>query len=117
MADQRRRRAPDPPDPDDPTRLEDPTSLDQALAKLVAKRGWGTRLEAAAVHARWEDIAGPQLARHCRPVRLAGGVLVVAVSSSAWAEQVRYLAGDLVQRANAVLGDGFVERVTVTIGK
>nr|MDP9405128.1 DUF721 domain-containing protein [Actinomycetota bacterium] len=57
-----------------------------------------------------------ELARYVAPVRLAGGVLVVRVGSPVWATQVRYLAADLVARANAVLGEGEVTALTVTTG-
>nr|MBA2529021.1 DUF721 domain-containing protein [Euzebyales bacterium] len=43
--------------------------------------------------------------------------LVVRAESSAWATQVRYLGGQLVARANAVLGDGQVTTLTVTTGR
>jgi predicted nucleic acid-binding Zn ribbon protein len=65
------------------------------------------------VHEVWDEIAGPQVAEHVRPVRLHGGVLVVRADSPAWATQVRYLATDLMRRANEVLGDGQVASVTV----
>jgi predicted nucleic acid-binding Zn ribbon protein len=93
-----------------------PAPLAEALGGLVQRHGWARRLEGARVHEHWEEIAGAQLARHTTPVRLHGGVLVLQVASPMWATQVRYLAGDLVARANAVLGEGAVERVQVVSG-
>jgi predicted nucleic acid-binding Zn ribbon protein len=86
------------------------------LGALTARRGWQHRLEGARVHDVWAEIAGPQLAAHTRPVRLHGGVLVVRAESPAWATQVRYLSGDLLARANEVLGAGRVARVVLVTG-
>jgi predicted nucleic acid-binding Zn ribbon protein len=94
-----------------------PAPLADALGGLVRRQGWSRRLEGARVHEHWEEIAGAQLARHTNPVRLHGGVLVLEAASPMWATQVRYLAGDLVARANAVLGPGSVARVQVVSGR
>lgn len=94
-----------------------PAALDEVLAGLVTRRGWGRRLEGARIHARWEEIAGEQLARHTEPVRLVGGVLVLRADSGAWATQVSYLSPQLAARANAVLGEEQVATVRVVTGR
>ena len=73
-------------------------------------------MEGARVHDRWVEIAGAQMAAHTEPVRLHGGVLVVRAESPTWATQVSYLSGELVERANAVLGEGQVHRVVLVTG-
>lgn len=67
-----------------------------------------------AVFSRWDEIAGPALARHVRPLRLTPGELVVAVDEPAWATQVRSLAGELLRRVGEVAGETPAQlRVTV----
>ena len=90
-----------------------PPAVSDLVATLSSAKGWSTRLRGARIHAAWVEIAGEELARHVTPVRLAGGVLVVQAESPAWATQVRYLAPELRDRANAVLGEGEVRTVTV----
>jgi predicted nucleic acid-binding Zn ribbon protein len=107
-------------DDDDPVLTPEgpePAPVGALLSGLAARRGWAARLEGAQVHARWQEIAGDQLARHAEPVRLHGGVLVVRVRSTAWATQLRFLGARLVARANAVLGQGQVTRLTVVVGE
>ena len=120
MSADRRRRGFDPfgadQDPDGPSRAEPPAPLADALAAVSRRRGWARRLEEAQVHDVWEQVAGADLARHVTPVRLHGGVLVLRASSTVWATQVRYLAGDLIPRLNAALGQDLIERVKVTAG-
>ncbi len=41
---------------------------------------------------------------------------MLRVDTPAWATQVRYLSGDLADRANAVLGEGTVQTITLTTG-
>ena len=124
----RRRATPDlPPEPDawtvaeedEPhlTRVEGPTELSGMLARLTRRPGWGERLGAARLDAAWDDIVGEDLAAHCEPVRIAGGVLAVRASNNVWATQLRYLSGELVERARTVLGPGSVREVTITVGR
>ena len=94
-----------------------PPALSDLVGSMASRRGWGSRLRGARVHAVWSEIAGEELARHVQPVRLAGGVLVVRAESPAWATQVSYLAPQLLQRANEVLGEGEVTTVTVQSGQ
>ena len=56
------------------------------------------------LQARWSDIVGDTFAAHVRPLKLAGGTLVIAVDDPAWVTQLTYLEGDLVTRCNEALG-------------
>ncbi len=60
---------------------------------------WGT------VFTRWEEIVGPSLARHTRPLRLESAVLVVAVDQPPWATQVRALAPGILDRLRERTGE------------
>lgn len=95
--------------PDKPS----PPALGELVESFKSRRGWEARLRGARIHTAWTEIAGEELARHVSPVRLAGGVLVVSAESPAWATQVQYLAAQLLERANEVLGEGEVRTVTV----
>lgn len=65
----------------------------------------------------WEEVVGARLARETAPVRLDEAGLVVAASDGAWAAQVRFLEGELRQRANAVLGTEEVRVIRVVVGR
>jgi len=91
----------------------DPQPFARAIRELLAARGWERQAAIGGVFGRWAEIVGPELAAHTRPVSFADGELVVATDSTAWATQVRLLAGTLVRRLNEELGDGTVARVKV----
>ena len=57
------------------------------------------------VFSRWEELVGSSVARHTRPVRLAGGTLVVAVDQPAWATQLRVLAPGILERLTERTGE------------
>lgn len=90
-----------------------PVEVSGVLSELAQARGWAPRLRGAQVHDVWQEAAGDDLARHVRPVRLHGGVLVLEASSSGWATQVRYLTADLARRLNEALGGELVSQVRV----
>jgi len=94
-------------------RREDPQPLNTAIAGLLSDQGWQAAAAAGSVFGRWPQIVGPDLAAHTRPDRLDGGELVVIADSTAWATQVRLLAGTLIRRVNSELGTGTVTRVKV----
>jgi Dna[CI] antecedent, DciA len=68
----------------------------------------------SAVFSRWEEIVGPSVARHVRPVRFSGGVLVVAVDQPAWATQVRALGPGVLARVGEV-GGVVPDRLQITV--
>ena len=66
-------------------------------------------LEAAARSYRvgecWEEAVGPQVASHCRPVALRGGVLEARVDSSVWCQELQLQTPEILASLRGVLGD------------
>ena len=56
----------------------------------AVQRGWQREGHLAALWQAWPRIAGPQLAPHCRPLRLAGGLLTVGAAPGPWLLALRY---------------------------
>jgi predicted nucleic acid-binding Zn ribbon protein len=115
---QERRRTRTPPQssgahPDD----RDPQPLDSSIGRLIDQQGWGTDVRVHGVFTRWDVIVGQDVAQHARPVSYVreddGGRLVVQTDSTAWATQMRLLAGNLLRRLNEELGDRTVTVIDV----
>lgn len=69
---------------------------------------------AARIVARWPDVVGEAVAAHCHPTRIEeGGILVVSADSTAWATQLAYLQGMLMDRLAVVCGPGVVRGVRI----
>jgi predicted nucleic acid-binding Zn ribbon protein len=64
----------------------------QALAPLLEalQRQWQGEGHLAALWQAWPRIAGPQLAQHCRPLRLQNGRLTVGASHPQWLQALRF---------------------------
>ena len=95
--------------PDD----RDPQTLESTLGRLVGDQGWETELRVHGVFTRWASVVGGEVAAHVTPESYAEGRLVVRTDSTAWATQMKLLAGNLVHRLNQDLGDGTVEVIDV----
>ena len=74
-------------------RREDPQPLLSAIDGLLDTRGWQQQAAMGSVFGRWPEIVGQDLAAHTRPDSFADGELAVIADSTAWATQVRLLAG------------------------
>jgi predicted nucleic acid-binding Zn ribbon protein len=98
-------------------RSGEPAGIGAVLDELLSSPRWrpGTRL--AELAARWEEVVGPRLARECRAVSLAGGTLLVEVSTAAWAVQLRFLEEEIRRRANETIGTGSVRTVRVVVDR
>jgi predicted nucleic acid-binding Zn ribbon protein len=96
---------------------KEPRPIGDALADVLRARGWDGRLAAARVVARWPEVVGEAVAAHCQPSRLeADGTLQVVADSAAWATQLTYLQGTLLDRLGAECGPGLVRRIQVRTG-
>jgi predicted nucleic acid-binding Zn ribbon protein len=91
----------------------DPELLGETLSRLLVDRGWDVPAAVAGVTERWAEIAGADLAQHCRPEKFDSGVLELVAESTAWATQVRLLVPRLHSRVDEVVGRGVVTRIEV----
>lgn len=91
----------------------DPQLFGTLLAKLVKTRGWQKPAAEARVFGEWEKVVGPEVAAHSRPVKLEDGELTVEAESTAWATQLRLLAGKLIVRIAGEVGNGVVKRLHI----
>ena len=91
----------------------DPQPLGAVLDRLVKARGWQRQTAEATVFADWPKVVGEEVAGHCRPVKLEGGELTIEAESTAWATQLRLLAGRLLAGIARQVGDNVVTRLHV----
>ena len=91
----------------------DPGRIDAVLDSQLKERGWKEPLQVGAVVGRWEDIVGRLVAMHCPVESFHDGKLLVRAQSSAWAQQLRLLLPEVMDRIAEVVGVGVVEKVVV----
>lgn len=92
----------------DRNRHDDPQPLGKVVESLVESlhgdRPGPSSRAVGGVFGRWNEIVGPDVARHVHPVRLETDRLVVEVADPAWATQVRLLADQMRSRVAEVTG-------------
>ena len=86
-------------------------SLD-ATARRLGSPGVGLL---GVIFAHWEELVGPEVASHAQPYRLRAGVLVIEVDQPAWATQLRFLSGELLERVGEVAGPDGVREVQIRV--
>ncbi|MCZ7440638.1 DciA family protein [Micromonospora sp. WMMC241] len=91
----------------------DPQPLGAVLDKLVKARGWQQPAAEATVFGAWEKVVGPEVAQHSRPVKLENGELTVEARSTAWATQLRLLAGSLLKQIASEVGHNVVRKLHI----
>ncbi|MEU4788737.1 DUF721 domain-containing protein [Micromonospora tulbaghiae] len=91
----------------------DPQPLGAVLDKLVKARGWQQPAAEATVFGAWEKVVGQEVAQHSRPVKLEDGELTVEARSTAWATQLRLLAGSLLQQIGREVGHNVVRKLHI----
>jgi hypothetical protein len=87
--------------------------LGSVLRSSFAGTTLGERLKDLAIWQHWEQVVGAAIARRARPVRLAGGVLTVAVGSAPWMQQLSFMKADLITRLNGCLGEERVREIVL----
>jgi predicted nucleic acid-binding Zn ribbon protein len=91
----------------------DPQPFGAVLDRLVKARGWQRPAAEATVFGHWERVVGADVASHCRPIKLEDGELTVEAESTAWATQLRLLAGKLLVRIAGEVGNNVVKKLHI----
>jgi predicted nucleic acid-binding Zn ribbon protein len=92
-----------------------PTRLGDALRAALARLPIARQLADYDLWTHWDVVVGPTLALHARPERLRRGVLVVAVDSPEWMQELQFLKHELCERLNARLGRPAVRELFVVL--
>lgn len=91
------------------------TPIGDVVDGLLKERTFARGLPIGQLAADWVLVVGPRLAAESAPVSLERGILVVAATTGPWGAQVRFLAEQIRERADAALGAGSVAKVQVVV--
>ena len=97
------------------TGADAPEPLSSALDRLSKRLGGPPSAVLRTIFGRWEELVGPAVAAHVRPVALRGKVLLVAADAPAWATQMAWLGPDLARKVNEDLGASVVTSVETRV--
>lgn len=94
---------------------EEPMSIADALARVQAELGLPETDALRTLTDAWTTIVGPDVAAHARLDAVRDETLSIAVDSTLWATQLRYLEADIVERANDLVGSRVVHGIRVRV--
>ena len=80
-----------------------PEPLGPLVARVLEDIGAGDSARVMRIAECWEAAVGPEIAAHCRPTALRGGVLEDTVDSSVWCQQLQLRGPEILEALRAVL--------------
>ncbi|MGO8870718.1 MAG: DciA family protein [Acidimicrobiales bacterium] len=92
-----------------------PQALDASIDAVTRRLGMQDPRGLGRLFSRWEQMVGPAVAEHVKPVRLDAEALVVTVDHPAWATQVRHLGEELLDRVAEEVGVARPSRLEVRV--
>jgi Dna[CI] antecedent, DciA len=93
----------------------EPAPIRNVLLEGARKWGLDNPLEIARVFGSWKEMVGEQVAARCEPASLGQGVLKVWAASAPWANELKYLAPEVIRRVNAAVGREVVRELKVAL--
>ena len=105
-----RRSSPAPEKPDKAGR-----SISEAVGAYLQSEGLGELAKLAMIESCWDEVVGPAVAEHVRPLSLRDGELSLIVDQPAWATELRFLSQQIVIGLCERCGQAAVLRLKVHV--
>ncbi len=86
-----------PPDYDDEPPVTPNLSIGEAARHLLRARGMQSTLALAEVMRVWDSVVGEVVGKHAKPRALHGSTLDVEVDEPAWATEIRFQSGAILE--------------------
>jgi predicted nucleic acid-binding Zn ribbon protein len=86
-------------------RRSEPEGIDVLVPRVLSDLGLDETARVLRIVEAWEQSVGPEIASHCRPTALRGGVLEATVDSSAWCQELQYRCPEILEALRRDLGD------------
>lgn len=91
--------------------------VDSILAASFPNLGIAAKLKEYKLLKAWKECVGPNIAKRAAPLRLMGGTLYCAVSSSPWMTELNYQKREIIERLNRTLGESAVKEIILRVGE
>ncbi len=62
----------------------------------------------------WDEVVDERVSKHTEAVKIRSGILYVYTSSSAWAQELSFLKGPIVEKFNLVAGEEVIRDIRFT---
>lgn len=86
-------------------RKSQPTQVKNLVQGVLSDLGLEAAARSYRIGERWEEAVGAQIASHCQPVALRGGLLEACVDSSVWCQQLQLQTPQILTSLREVFGE------------
>lgn len=86
------------------------------IEDVLKTRGMVSNTRLVKIWQIWEDAVGKGIASNTTPAAFKGNLLIVHAESSAWIQQLHFLKKEMIEKINAILGQGAVQDIKFKIG-
>ncbi|MFV1978483.1 MAG: DciA family protein [Myxococcota bacterium] len=93
-----------------------PEPLGALVERVLKDIGAGDSARVMRIADRWEEAVGAEIAAHCRPTALRGGVLEATVDSSVWCQQLQLRGPEILEALRAVLSADAPSKLWFRVG-
>ncbi len=90
--------------------------LGPLVARVLNDIGAGDSARVMRIAERWEEAVGAEIAAHCRPTALRGGVLEATVDSSVWCQQLQLRGPEIIEALRAALPEEAPSKLWFRVG-
>jgi hypothetical protein len=97
-------------------RKKEPVLGAESVATALEGLGLTDYAQRLRIQIAWREAVGPEIAARTLPGSFSRGTLVVRTKSAAWANELTFLAADIVDRLNAALGRSAVKELKIQAG-
>lgn len=92
-------------------RSERPEPIGGLVERILERLGVADRVARERTASRWEEVVGPEIARHARRARVDGTTLFVEVDSAAWMTELDMMRRRLLESLNEGRERGRIEKI------
>ena len=96
---------------EDSARAKHTEKVTEILPRFVSSLGQGKTYQTQLLIYYWEKIVGSSIAGHVRPVRMDFRTLFLAADAPVWANELRYMERDLIDKINAFVCEELVKEI------
>ena len=98
------------------SRRTHPVPLSRIVPRVLGELGLDETALVLRITGRWQEIVGPEAARHSRPEVIRAGVLETHVDSSAWCQELQVRRPQIMGELRRIFGDEAPKELWLRLG-
>lgn len=92
-------------------RAKQTQKVTEVLPRFMASLGQGKAYQTQLLIYYWDEIVGSSIANHVRPIRMDFRTLLLAADAPVWANELRYMERELIDKINAFVCEELVKEI------